>query len=296
MFIAYNYFRRHNDGKEINDYKEFYKYISGSLEFGGEFTNLDHMVAKRFSGLFGHVYNTFLRKLPSKVLDIGCGNGTNLPLASIFKNVQYYGIDYSEKTIEEARRTHPNVKFDVMDAFNLEFADNSFDMVISSFMVMLYGKEEDRVCLLKEARRVMKNDGILIFITISENFALKSSIRLSRVLARINKIALPEDFESVHLSDCDVMRMAQKAGLVRSDRIKTASLQGLLFCVRYLTLSRYKRKFGKSESEIGKQKINILKDLEAMGNNKLLINTFYLMHKIFPKIFSMCSIYIFSKK
>jgi SAM-dependent methyltransferase len=39
-----------------------------------------------------------------RVLDVGCGPGTN---ASLFKNVSYLGIDFNSRYIENARRRYP---------------------------------------------------------------------------------------------------------------------------------------------------------------------------------------------
>lgn len=47
-----------------------------------------------------------------RVLDVGCGPGTN---ARVFRGLEYVGLDYNARYIETARRCHPG-KFIVADA------------------------------------------------------------------------------------------------------------------------------------------------------------------------------------
>jgi len=104
MFISFNYFRQHNEGKEIKNHKEFYKKFSNSREFGGNFTNYAHLKKNRFVNTLGNMSNIILRQEPRTILDISCGDGVNLPLSRLFPNVEFFGIDYAEKTVEAAKR------------------------------------------------------------------------------------------------------------------------------------------------------------------------------------------------
>lgn len=97
MFISYNFFCQHNEEKEIQNYKEFYKKFSNTREFGGNFTNFDHLKKNRFMNNIGHMSNIVLRQEPREILDIGCGDGINLPISRLFPNIRYEGIDYAEK-------------------------------------------------------------------------------------------------------------------------------------------------------------------------------------------------------
>src|SRR4051812_35399721 len=121
MFITYNYYKQYNDGKEIEDHKTFYKTFSNTREFGASFSNYDHLVKNRFMDNFGHLFNIVLRKQPKKILDIGCGNGVNLPIANIFPSIECHGLDYAEASIANAKVQYPNVNFHIGDAFNTTF-------------------------------------------------------------------------------------------------------------------------------------------------------------------------------
>lgn len=105
------------------------------------------------------------------VLDLGCGYGrVSSKLSSQAKKV--VGIDISKENIDLAKgfcSSNDNCEFYVMNAVELEFEDDTFDLVIcvqngiSAFKV---SPEK----LLREAIRVTKRDGIVLFSSYSEKF------------------------------------------------------------------------------------------------------------------------------
>jgi len=96
-----------------------------------------------------------------KVLDLGCGNGR---LLQIFegKNIDYFGIDNSEKLIEVAKKKYPDYNFQIADAFNLPFPENFFDKIYSIAVLHHIPSNEFRTQFLTEANRVLRSGGILI--------------------------------------------------------------------------------------------------------------------------------------
>lgn len=296
MFYTYNYFRQHNNGEEIKSHKEFYKKFSNEREFGGDFSHYDHLIKNRFMDIYGHMINIFLRKMPKNVLDIGCGAGINLPLSKWFDFIHYTGIDYAEKTLEHSKSVYSSVHFEVQDAFNLDL-NEKFDLAIISSVLILYKEEIDRLKLLENARNILKNDGLLIAIVWKDSWLLKYSIKLSRVIAMMNKVKLPEDFMGIHFTEKEATNMFNKADFKIEERIHTSQFYGALESVRYLNMKKYKRNFGVAEKELGSEKNqNILQDLKTESNSNFLMSFFYFMAKFFPSSLSMFSIYILSKK
>jgi ubiquinone/menaquinone biosynthesis C-methylase UbiE len=95
--------------------------------------------------------------LSGKVLEVGIGTGKNLKYYPVDCSVT--GIDFSERMLEKARgkaKEMKNVTLLLMDAECLEFQDNSFDYVVTTFVLCSI---PDPVRALKEMRRVLKPSG-----------------------------------------------------------------------------------------------------------------------------------------
>jgi len=96
-----------------------------------------------------------------KVLDLGCGNGRYFEILKE-KNIDYYGVDNSEKLIERAKKKFSGGKFQVVDAFNLPFPSNFFDKIYSIAVFHHIPSKEFRLQFLREAKRVLKPEGLLV--------------------------------------------------------------------------------------------------------------------------------------
>ena len=96
-----------------------------------------------------------------KILDLGCGNGR---FYEIFEKmgVDYFGVDVSEKLIEIAKNKYPQAKFQVTPALNLPFPNNFFDKILSVAVFHHLPSAEFRLRYLKEARRILKPEGLLV--------------------------------------------------------------------------------------------------------------------------------------
>lgn len=96
-----------------------------------------------------------------KVLDLGCGNGRFFEFLKD-KDINYIGVDFSERLIEIAKKKYPKVKFQVADALNLPFPNNYFDKIYSIAVLHHIPSEQFRMQFLEEARRILKPNGFLI--------------------------------------------------------------------------------------------------------------------------------------
>lgn len=125
-----------------------------------------NLIAEDYSRTRGKVWEElkFLKEYVisrEKILDLGCGNGR---LYELFEemSVDYYGVDISEKLIEIAKSRHPKDKFQVADALSLPFPDNFFDKIFSIAVLHHIPSEKLKIQFLKEAKRVLKPNGLLI--------------------------------------------------------------------------------------------------------------------------------------
>lgn len=100
-------------------------------------------------------------KSGDRVLDLGCGNGRFYE-ALRDKKINYLGADYSKKMIEIAKRRYPEADFRVIDALDLSFPENYFDVIFSFAVVHHIPSEELRLKFLTEAKKVLKPGGCLI--------------------------------------------------------------------------------------------------------------------------------------
>jgi len=95
-----------------------------------------------------------------RVLDLGCGNGRLLALLAD-KKVEYLGVDFSEKLIEQARQNWPENKFEVMDALDLKLPDSAFDVVLC-VSVLNHIPRDKQALFVANVRRVLKPEGMLL--------------------------------------------------------------------------------------------------------------------------------------
>jgi len=100
-------------------------------------------------------------KNQDKILDFGCGNGR---LSELFegKDYEYVGVDISNELLKIARKKYPDKEFILIDKENeLLFEDGSFDKIFSVAVFHHFNPEMTKQAL-KELRRILKKDGILI--------------------------------------------------------------------------------------------------------------------------------------
>ena len=96
-----------------------------------------------------------------KILDLGCGNGRYFDYFSQ-KKIEYSGVDNSGRLIDLAKARHPQADFRVADALNLPFSENFFDKIFSVAVFHHIPSREMRIEFLNEAKRVLKQGGILM--------------------------------------------------------------------------------------------------------------------------------------
>ncbi len=127
-----------------------------------------------------------------RVLEVGVGTGINLSLYP--EDAAIIGIDFSGSMLEKAReraarKGMPNTRLLQMDAADLRFADDSFDIVYAPYLISVV---PDPVKVAQEMRRVCRPGGRIIFL----NHFLSPNAILSRVERWISPFTIHIGFKS----------------------------------------------------------------------------------------------------
>lgn len=110
---------------------------------------------------------------PQKILDCGCTVGHHtVPWKQNYPDAEVYGIDISAPLLNYAHARAESlgqaIHFRQMDATEMRFEDESFDIVFSSqFLHELSLKDVQRY--LQEARRILKPGGLLVTMELPPN-------------------------------------------------------------------------------------------------------------------------------
>lgn len=127
-----------------------------------------------------------------RVLEVGVGTGINLSLYP--KHCAVTGIDFSGSMLEKARERSArkgmrNVRLLQMDAADLKFADDSFDIVYAPYLISVV---PDPIQVAEEMRRVCRPGGRIIFL----NHFLSPNPILSRIERLISPFTIHIGFKS----------------------------------------------------------------------------------------------------
>jgi len=121
-----------------------------------------------------------------RVLEVGVGTGINLSLYPT--DAAITGIDFSEPMLEKAReraarKDMRHTRLLQMDAADLKFADDSFDIVYAPYLISVV---PDPVRVAQEMRRVCRPGGRIIIL----NHFLSPSPLLSRIERLISPLTI----------------------------------------------------------------------------------------------------------
>ncbi len=122
-----------------------------------------------FGGVFGKGRRAAIlatNNIGGRVLEVGVGTGISLPQYA--PNLRIFGTDISEAMLRKAQQRVTELGLSnveglaVMDAEKLEFADNSFDVVMAQYVVTAVPNPETA---LDEFARVLRPGGEMILLS-----------------------------------------------------------------------------------------------------------------------------------
>jgi phosphatidylethanolamine/phosphatidyl-N-methylethanolamine N-methyltransferase len=140
-----------------------------------------------------------------RVLEVGVGTGINLSLYP--KHCSVTGIDFSESMLEIARERAQrkdirHVRLLQMDAADLKFADNAFDIVYAPYLISVV---PDPVQVAYEMRRVCRPGGRVIL--------LNHFLSPNPFLSRIERLISPSTIHIGFKADLDLPAFLTQAGM-----------------------------------------------------------------------------------
>ncbi len=161
-----------------------------------------------------------------KVLEVGVGTGINAVLYP--RNCSVTGIDFSPSMLEKARerisrKDMTNIELLEMDASDLRFPDDTFDVVYAPYLVSVV---PDPAGVLREMYRVCKPGGRVVIL----NHFLSNHKLLSRVEHAITPLTVHVGFKS----DLDLTTLLNQAPLVPTsiEKVNYPRLWTLVTCVK----------------------------------------------------------------
>ncbi len=161
-----------------------------------------------------------------RVLEVGVGTGINLSLYP--KTCHMTGIDFSSSMLEKARERAARdglrqMRLLQMDAADLKFADETFDIVYAPYLISVV---PDPVKVACEMRRVCRPGGRIIFL----NHFLSANPLVSRVERLISPFTIHIGFKA----DLDLPAFLAQSALepVSIEKVNVPRIWSLVTCVK----------------------------------------------------------------
>jgi phosphatidylethanolamine/phosphatidyl-N-methylethanolamine N-methyltransferase len=161
-----------------------------------------------------------------RVLEVGVGTGINAALYP--RDCTVTGIDFSAKMLKKAskRIAHKgisNVRLIEMDAADLKFADDTFDIVYAPYVISVV---PDPVAVAREMHRVCRPGGRIVFLN---HFRSPNPI-----LAAIERAISPFTVHIGFKSDLDLTAFIAQIDMqpVSIERVNVPKIWSLITCVK----------------------------------------------------------------
>ena len=162
----------------------------------------------------------------SHVLEVGVGTGINAALYP--RDCHVTGIDLSTSMLEKAserieKKGVRNMRVMPMDAANMSFDDESFDIVYAPYLISVV---PDPVQVAREMSRVCKKGGRIIFLN---HFRSPNP-----VLSRAERMISPMTIHIGFKADLDLPGFLAQAGLtpVSIEKVNIPRIWSLVTCVK----------------------------------------------------------------
>jgi phosphatidylethanolamine/phosphatidyl-N-methylethanolamine N-methyltransferase len=165
-------------------------------------------------------------KSGDRVLEVGVGTGINADMYP--RDCSVTGIDLSSSMLEKARervarKELKNVRLLQMDAANLKFADDTFDIVYAPYVISVV---PDPVAVAREMRRVCRPGGRIVILN---HFRSRNPL-----MAWAERLISPFTVHIGFKSDLDLPAFLAQADLkpISIDKVNVPRIWSLVTCVK----------------------------------------------------------------
>jgi tRNA (cmo5U34)-methyltransferase len=136
-------------------------------QLSSDYTELIRKCVPRYDEQFYNLF-CYLPKdfKPQRILDLGCGTG-NLTAAILqhFPNAEIHALDLSADILNECKerfKEHRNISYHQQDFSHLDFPENHFDLILSSFAIH-HVQDEEKKKLYQQILAILKPNGLFEF-------------------------------------------------------------------------------------------------------------------------------------
>lgn len=164
----------------------------------------------------------------SKILDAGCGGGRNL-VYFLRNNDEVFGVDQNPDAVEYCRQLAkmlaPNLSpknFQLSTVEKMPFADDTFDLVISSAVLHFADDENHFHKMFDEMWRVLHPNGIL-FARLASDIGIENKVHLLDG----RKFLLPDGSERFLVNEEMLIAKTAQVNGTLLEPIKTTNVQNL---------------------------------------------------------------------
>jgi phosphatidylethanolamine/phosphatidyl-N-methylethanolamine N-methyltransferase len=161
-----------------------------------------------------------------KVLEVGVGTGINVSLYP--EHCQVTGIDFSALMLEKAhervvKKGVTNVRLQEMDAANLTFADDTFDIVYAPYVISVV---PDPIAVTREMCRVCRPGGRIVI--------LNHFLSQNPIAARIERVISPATVHIGFKADLDLPAFLAQTGLepLSIEKVNVPRIWSLVTCTK----------------------------------------------------------------
>lgn len=140
----------------------------------------------------------------ASVLDYGCGAGRS---TRFLKRLGYdaVGVDISHDMLRQARSRDEAGEYHHVPSGRLPFEDSAFDLIFASYVFLEVSRIAEIENILKELKRVLRKDGIIILVTSSTEATEGNWVSLSYAFPENDKLLQSGDTVKLLIQGIDVV-------------------------------------------------------------------------------------------